>query len=147
MKVRMARRLASLAAGAWVTLLVGGLFAPRAAQAGCAHYVVAHGQGANTGAAFLNDLELFSEAALRHAEGQPRSPFDGPSPCSGMSCSRNPMPPMAPVPAGPLRAESWACLYQSPPPAALPSLASLRKRATGRPVHLAFPPERPPRSV
>lgn len=146
MKMRKARRLGTLTAGAWITLLVGGLVAPSAARAGCTHYVLAHGQGAHSGLSPLDDLELLSEAALHRADGPLGAPLDHPSPCSGLSCSRDPMPPMAPAPAGPLRVDAWACLNLAIPltPAPLPS--PLVEQAAGRPVHLAFPPDRPPRS-
>jgi hypothetical protein len=146
MKTKL-RRLAPLAAGAWFALLAGGLLAPGTARAGCAHYVVARGQAAHDGLPLPGDLELLSERASGDAAGRPHVPPGGPSPCSGMSCSRNPMPPMAPAPSGPLRADLWACLDFAPVPSACPSLAWAAGRRAGRPVHVAFPPERPPRAA
>jgi hypothetical protein len=146
---KVARRLMPLAAGAWITLLAGGLVAPKAALAGCGHYAVAASQ-LEAERLSVYELEILSEASLRGDAGPSRLPSDGRLPCSGPSCSNNPGSPLvppAPAPAGPLRAEAWACIALSPPLFVLPSLASLAEQSTGRPVHLGSPPDRPPRSA
>src|SRR5262249_4329789 len=138
--------LIPLGAGAWMALLAGGLLAPAAAKAGCVHYVVANGR-AEAERLSVNDLEIFSASRLRGNDSPIRAPADRPVPCSGMSCSRNPVAPLVPTaPLGSLRAEFWACVAVSPPPFAPPSLAACAAHSAARPVRLAFPPERPPRA-
>ena len=122
-------------------LLSSGLTAPRVAEAGCTHYVLARGHEALS----ANDLELLQW--VRSAELTGSQPQDRPSPCSGLSCSRNPMPPLAPAPAGPLRADLWACLSAYVPTDSGPTRDVPELSASARPVHAAFPPDRPPRAV
>lgn len=146
MMTNVARPLIPMVAGAWMALVAGGLVAPGSAQAGCSHYVISMGrQGAERPS--LYDLEILSESRLRGTAEPARLPNDRPLPCSGPTCSGNPGPPVAPTaPVGPMRAEGWACLALSQPPFAPPSLASCEAHVAGRPIHLAFPPDRPPRS-
>lgn len=147
MMISVARRLIPLAAGAWMALVAGGLVAPRAALAGCGHYAVTVSR-LEAQKLSVYELEIFSQARLRGDAGPNGLPSDRPSPCSGLSCSRNPVPPVAPpVPVGPLRGDSWACLALSPACPVPSCLRSLAGHSVGRPVHFAFPPERPPRSL
>ncbi|MDR3634833.1 MAG: hypothetical protein P4L84_13595 [Isosphaeraceae bacterium] len=147
MKIRLVRRLVWLGAGAWIALLASGVLAPATARAGCTHYVLLRDQGTHGGVSVVNSLELLSPAELPGAGERSRRPVGFPSPCSGLSCSRNPMPPMAPAPAGLFPADAWACLNFAPSPATLPSLACMMDRCARRPVHFAFPPDRPPRTA
>ena len=122
-------------------LLSSGLIAPRVAEAGCTHYVLARGHEALS----ANDLELLQWVRPAELTGAPAQ--DRPSPCSGLSCSRNPMPPLAPAPAGPLRADLWAWLSACVPTALVLTRGVPELSTRARPVHAAFPPDRPPRAV
>ena len=88
------KRLARLAAGSFLLLLVSGFAAPRSAWAGCGHPLDSQSDP-------YRDLHrvdaIFKVGSSLHShDGMSRSPLESParrSPCSGLSCStRDPLP-------------------------------------------------------
>ncbi len=114
MKVSESRRLSRWGASAAVLLAVGLFAAPQAAWAGCNHTVSSqsdrrarlHG---------LDDLVLHgASSALSGANAQsPQGPPGSPArtPCSGPSCSNNPLPlPISTVTGSPENRDRWGTL-------------------------------------
>ncbi|MHB1559192.1 MAG: hypothetical protein ACYC61_17195 [Isosphaeraceae bacterium] len=139
MKSRPFCHLVRSPAGAFLTLLVLLLLAPRAARAGCSHLALSRDDLARL--SFLDatlDRDLLATADL------PTSPPDGRG-CSGFWCSGAPAIPLVPSGAFEGRLGLWACKASSPDEAAAgPSFLDASADPL-RPVHRASSIFHPPR--
>jgi hypothetical protein len=114
------------------------------AQAGCGHYVILLSQQERLAA--HTDLEVVSDLDLAALEAMPPLAPLRELPCSGPTCSRNPVRPEAPAPPTPVRTDSWCCTGTILILSASELVDAILDPLPGRPVHLCSGLERPPRS-
>ena len=137
-------RLANAWPGALLVLLAWGLAAPPEVGAGCGHDVVARFEPVGVG----SDLKLLSFAGKTPAPAHEASRQDPgrPTPCSGVTCSGNPIPPLMPMPVQPPQGSRWA-IRDFPSPIADPdSVVALVEDGQLLPVHHPGSVFHPPRS-
>lgn len=130
-------RVIPLWTGVAFALLLGGLIAPEKVRAGCSHYVVSQ----------LDRLDALtpSHLDLPVLPTGPTAPADRPSPCAGLSCSRDPLVPPAPSPI-PVRVGEWGCLAVMVQAERPEPFAILADSGQVRPIHHGLSIDRPPRS-
>ncbi|HWE39794.1 MAG TPA: hypothetical protein VG406_24810 [Isosphaeraceae bacterium] len=126
----------------WAGAIVALLAAPALAHGDCG----ASGHDRDGSLAIAGHFDR-----LRHAGAIPRQPAgDSPmptAPCSGPSCSRQPVAPPAPPPMTPgWRVESWCCLDLVLVPAPSPSRPRPTSEPGARPRHLGPTIFHPPRT-
>jgi hypothetical protein len=141
----MGRRYARIYAGAYLTLLVGGLVAPSPARATCGDYACSQSQRD----ALRHDAGLLDvmHGALSSTDPMPSSPV---RPCHGPLCSRKPSQSPIPTPmASQVSSERWFCtLAQTPTPergSAIGLLDEIHVHSVRRSCPIDHPP-RPSRS-
>jgi hypothetical protein len=141
----MGRRHARIYAGAFLTLLVGGLVAPATARATCGDHTSSRSQrDASRYDAGLLDV---MHGALSSTDPMPSPPV---RPCHGPLCSRKPSQSPIPTPmASPVSGERWCCTSaQTPTPdrgSALGSSDEIHVHSLRRSCPIDHPP-RPSRS-
>lgn len=128
--------------GAILAIVLCASAATTEVKAGCGHYLVPAPQG--DGPSLLRDLQVLSEWD-RIQSHLPLTPTRD-LPCSGPSCSKNPVRPESPVPPTLVRADSWCCtsiVLLTPVPEYFEGLGT---SPSARPLRRASALERPPRS-
>lgn len=124
--------------GVALAVLLGGLVAPEKVQAGCSHYVV-------------SQFDRFDPMTPSHLDLPvppigPTAPADLPSPCAGLSCSRDPLAPPVPSPA-PIRVVEWGCLATVPNAQHPEPFSLVADSGQVRPIQHGLSIDRPPRSI
>lgn len=139
----LSRQFGLLAVAAWSTLAIGPLSATGVARASCAdrHYTTGGPGVVLTGVSGMGEL-----LALIESTGGDRSSVPAPSPCAGMSCAGDPVPPLtSPVSPTPTSQERGACLIGAGPDECQQLENRLEDEATVLPIRQGLGLFRPPR--
>jgi hypothetical protein len=106
------KRLARLATGALLLLVVSGLGAPGSAWAGCSHPLGS--QPDRFGDLYRLDVIFMGGSSSLPRDGQPLEPPARRSPCSGLTCSSHDPLPISTASSGLDSAQQWGAALGTP---------------------------------
>ena len=142
MKSTLSQPMALRRLGIFLAFVVCATVFASEVSAGCGHYVVLTSERDRLSA--LTDLQIVAD--LTDLASRPPLAPARDLPCSGPSCSRNPLHPEAPIPPAPVRSDSWCCTSTFLPITAPEPADGLGEPAPVRPLRRASAIERPPRT-